>query len=807
MQLQVFLRDLKSVLLLNYKQIIISLVIAFFSFPRYHMDYSPGGDGSLPWVFNYFANGHFSLGRHTLFPHGPLAFFLYPLPVRNNLIVCSVVTFICSFLLSMNLFRIYKLLKPENLVLVTLISLLLHSVMEIQLLLIGLVLSQLLLFHLTNRKIYLGLALFFCVFNLFIKTYGGVISILLVAGESLYLITVRKNFKLAAFNLVGLIFFFLGFWLCLYCTFDGALTFLRGQLELSSDNSEAVGLYAPMNWWLIGICWLGLLLIPFTSGNTLIRHISLLMLLPFFAAWKHAMARADEAHVPGFLNVLLFFSLFIWLIQPENRLRTLLLCLIPIGAFMLNMTGSNYSEQKIALFKPGNLYRVMTDYDKLCDEKNAESNFRISSKVLPDTLLKLIGKHTVDIYPWNYSIIAANHFNWIPRPVIDSYAAYTSWLDAQDAQHIRSTEAPQFMIWEISRGVFERLDNLLSIDSRYLMNDEPVYIIDFFSNYAFRYKNKDYVVFEKRKTPLNYITTHFAPEKKKLNAWTKLPEFSPGCVGRAKLKIKKSFLGVLKSALYKGEGFFLEYELENGKFGQLRIVPKNAEQGIWLSPFMVNPATNQKEPRIKRFKIRCLDEKMIEPYYTLSFDRFDFKVPDLQDYFFGKNEEPVKGSLPDIQRTFHFNSSKIDSVPVDAPWMESDELTHIPAAGKTGQIAYSLKPGGYSGHYSFLIDKSDLPEKYHYIKVTVSAFIKAISHSQSLFVISQTQPPPKALWLSQNLGDLITLEGAWNRVSFSQKIDIKDIREDESLNILFWNRDQYQDLYFDEILVTLQPIP
>ena len=428
MPVNFYLSVLQKYLVYNYRQILLSLAITYLSFPYYELEYSPGLDNALPWVFNYFADGHLSQARHTLFPHGTLSFLIHPLPYHNNLIVCILVTFVCSVLLSINLFRIYKFLKPENLVFVTLISLFLHTLLDIKLILICLTLSHLLLFHLSRRKVDLALALFFCVFNLFIKTYGGILCISLIATETAYLL-LRKNFKSVVFIILGLILCFFGFWLALYGTFDGVFTFLRGQVELASDNSEGARLFTRNNWFLITICVLGLIAIPFVSKEAPIKHIILLMVLPIFAGWKHAMARADGLHVPGFLNLLLVLTLFIWLIERKNKIRTLLVCATSIAAFMLNMGAGGYLEQRMTSFRPFYLYTLVAKYDKLGKIKNENTQRLIQSKVVLDTFLKLIGRSTVDVYPWNYDIIAANHFNWAPRPVLHSYAAYTvGWM-------------------------------------------------------------------------------------------------------------------------------------------------------------------------------------------------------------------------------------------------------------------------------------------------------------------------------------------------------------------------------------------
>src|SRR6218665_1817259 len=257
-----FLFSFKAGLQLYYKPLLLSLLVSCLSFPAYDLLVSSGLDNSLPWVFNYFADGHLSEGRHVLFPHGPLAFLLYPLPQHNNLVICTAITFFCSVLVSLNLFRLCKILGRENDALVLVASLIMHAFMEIQLLLITLTLSQALLFQLSGRRADLALAILFGVFNLFIKTYGGILCGLIIAGLGLYQGLVKKDLKTAwSIPALFLLFFYL-FWLGLYGSFAGSLTFLRGQVELSSDNSEAVALYTNINWLPLALSLIALAAIP-----------------------------------------------------------------------------------------------------------------------------------------------------------------------------------------------------------------------------------------------------------------------------------------------------------------------------------------------------------------------------------------------------------------------------------------------------------------------------------------------------------------------------------------------------------------
>ena len=48
---------------------------------------------------------------------------------------------------------------------------------------------------------------------------------------------------------------------------------------------------------------------------------------------------------------------------------------------------------------------------------------------LPQSVLNKVGNNTIDSYPWNTQILLENKLNFMPRPIFQSYAAYTTDLE------------------------------------------------------------------------------------------------------------------------------------------------------------------------------------------------------------------------------------------------------------------------------------------------------------------------------------------------------------------------------------------
>ena len=59
--------------------IILGVLVAIGTFPAVSLSYNLGIDGPMMWLSNYFFSQDLLLGKDTIFPHGPLAFIVYPL--------------------------------------------------------------------------------------------------------------------------------------------------------------------------------------------------------------------------------------------------------------------------------------------------------------------------------------------------------------------------------------------------------------------------------------------------------------------------------------------------------------------------------------------------------------------------------------------------------------------------------------------------------------------------------------------------------------------------------------------------------
>lgn len=606
----------------------LSIALACLSLPPYQLIYGPNIDDSLHWAYNYFAYGRFGLVQQVTFPHGPLAFILYPLALEKNFIIALGVQLILAAALARLIFQLRLVRDHVNLLFTSAAALVVLSVSDIQLLLAGLVAGLVMLDRLQPKNIHGTLISLFTAFAVFIKTYAAVICGLIVAADLVYRIQRGRN--LTALAIAGqCTLFFVAGWLMVFGNFEYLISFITAQLQLSLDNSEAVQFSDPeISWWLVGSALLVLPLLYTAADEPYGKQYFTLMALPLFAAWKHGMARADVVHVTGFVQFLVVFLLMFLLISPQRSLRVIFLCALIPGLLLIQLTRyeriGEYAER--SFIRAGNLWNTLGNYDSLVTSKGSEIAFAIRNQKLPDTLKSLIGTSSVDVYPWNYSLAGANELNWRPRPVLNSYAAYTQWLDERDALHFASAGAPEFILWEFT-DPNERGMDLESIDNRYLLNDEPSALSAVISRYEPVYHSSRFVLLRKRSQPFKCKSTRLSSAHSlPFGEWLDVPRIDGGIL-RARVNIKKNLPGALKSLVYKGQIFHIFYELSDGRVLSHRIVPKNAARGVWIAPLILVPSLHS-PVTVERIMIRCDDPSKTSGTVSVSFEKTEWRLSD-----------------------------------------------------------------------------------------------------------------------------------------------------------------------------------
>ncbi|HET6245323.1 MAG: hypothetical protein H0V01_04280 [Bacteroidetes bacterium] len=718
-----------------FKVLIIGILVIIGTFPENDFTMSIGIDPPLFWVYNHlFANG-LSLGKNIIFPHGPLAFFMYPL--HENILIASAALTLLKIILVLNLVKLVDY-KGNDKWLIALISAYFISIIASfnHLILANVILFYANYYQSENSGFKIG-AFVLTAFALYIKSYVAVISGIICFSFLSYYLFTRRNYKKLLFDILSILGMMVSIWLIMYGTFKGFISYGIGMFHLAQDNSSAASFYPYNNWWVLSLFLAITFGLPFLFKSKKSIFYGVLFSLSLFAAWKHGMSREDIYHVNDFLIYLLIGMLVFILFSKENTVKHIALALLGVFLFYFNMTHAlNYKSFNYELIRSNNFIEFVSDYSSIKSKAEKKSIENIAGNRLPSFIADSIHTKTVDVYPWDYSIIAANNLNWQPRPVIQSYAAYTTWLDKQNADHFISEKAPDWLIWELNKLTKDiNGGNLNSIDNRYLLNDEPQTILQILSSYEPYYNDAKFLLYKKRDKQLETNKSILSKDKLKWGNWLQVPEATGGLL-RAKLDFEKSILQSVKSFLYKDEQFWVYLKLSNGLIHKYRIVPKNAKDGIWINPYIFNPSNKVKDAHVEEIMFKCSNQDIINTDVSIEWEQIDFKnEPDYALRFFNKAEKNQDTVYVSSVINFRDNSSRALNVSMNNQKIKFDDF----------ESSQNLPANSYSGSFSIMLDSIPNGD----LTIESDLWIKAENYNYSrdlIFIISIENPKGSRIW-------------------------------------------------------------
>ena len=149
-----------------------------------------------------------------------------------------------------------------------------------------------------------------------------------------------------------------------------------------------------------------------------------------FLAMKYGQLRLDHNHYKIYL-MFLVFSFILYIIFTNLPRKRLFQFFIPISFLSLAMQEKNIIKEKEKKFRPATF-----------------NTFDPSSQILPPKIISKIGNKSVDFLGSNVSYIFYNKLDYNPRPVFQSYSAYSKELIDLNVKKYSSIDAPDYIIQE-----------------------------------------------------------------------------------------------------------------------------------------------------------------------------------------------------------------------------------------------------------------------------------------------------------------------------------------------------------------------
>ena len=435
--------------------------------------------------------------------------------------------------------------------------------------------------------------------------------------------------------------------------YPSLIEFLRNSWEISSGYSSAMSIIGSKNEIALAISELFLILwLMFFITKEGYLNLSLSFLFVLLISFKHGFVRQDLHVIVFAITVPLITSLLILKISKfrHQKISYYFFTYILIASLIISFPVINFSKvytmarllPKYIVNSVINLVGKMPNQsilDQLSYESEINSNkfnigklqsiinqkslSNLANMQLPDNVKNLVNGKTIDIIPWEISLVPANQLNWKPRPIFQSYSAYTNTLDNFNFESM--SKLPRDYIFY----------NFTSIDGKnpHPFFDEPKTFSYVFCNYEPSGDVPDFI-----KTPK--LSNIVLLEKRQvsrclpdsLGEISSIPwnnaysiEVGNGKIIRAKVKFQYSLLGKIYKTLFRSPPVMMKISYVDGSQNTYRIIPENSENGVIVShlPKDDNEALSflrgQLPAKVKSFSFQASNSLLYVPKIELSF--------------------------------------------------------------------------------------------------------------------------------------------------------------------------------------------
>jgi len=374
---------------------------------------------------------------------------------------------------------------------------------------------------------------------------------------------------------------FVGSWLALGQPLTGLPDYLRTSWEISAGYPWAMVSVETLPVLLCGVAvvgWIGIGLgqAAWTATDRAgVWSQVALAALTVLLAWKHGFTRAD-GHVLGlfWFGALMACALPVWLGKRPHQWRfELAVPLALAGAWLVEPHLMAHAPDYTIGRMQGAVHTIKHPEQFVQRWRQQESAAK--KEALLPRMQAEVGSHPVDVFNYEQGRAILNGMNYRPRPVFQSYSAYTPELQARNLRFVRSPRAPEYFLW--------RTD---SIDNRYVPADDALLWAELPGLYTLRFSEQDFALLQRRAQPAAAPTKVFLHQQcVRLGHAAEIPAHG---ADRLWLEITAtpSLLGKLRAALYRPA--LLDFTITDctGREARHRLLPKTAEAGFLVRPLI-----------------------------------------------------------------------------------------------------------------------------------------------------------------------------------------------------------------------------
>ncbi|MBI1853773.1 MAG: hypothetical protein HYR85_25840 [Planctomycetes bacterium] len=183
---------------------------------------------------------------------------------------------------------------------------------------------------------------------------------------------------------------------------------------------------------------------------------------------------------------------------------------------------------------------------------------------------------TVDVYPTDLNLVLVNGLRYQPRPIPQSYSAYTPYLARLNADHLEGSGAPDYVLFTPE-----------GIDGRLPSEEDGLSWPSLLTRYEDVGAVKPYRILKRRQTPLEVRWQQIDVQTIGRKSAVQLPPHEARALLWATFDVRLKFAGRLGAVFYKIPPLYVELTTSTGATGRFRLIPGVARTGFLISPLVL----------------------------------------------------------------------------------------------------------------------------------------------------------------------------------------------------------------------------
>jgi hypothetical protein len=363
-------------------------------------------------------------------------------------------------------------------------------------------------------------------------------------------------------------------------------------------------------------------------------ELSVALLFTLALAFKHGFVRQDVHRLLFAACTPIISTLCLLKIQKFRfqRIAYFINLYVLLIALIFNIPNKGLINYTITPSKVVSNFSYLFNFNYLQSSVKTKSAANLSKVKLPQNVLSVVKDKTVDIIPWELSLVEANQLKWKPTPNLQSYAAYTTALDNINLESFLK-EPRDYIFYNFS-----------SIDGRHPFFDQPKTFFYVFCNYKISYNIPEFIntpslknlmILEKRKSSICSASTMVNSSSIHWKTF-QLIEASDGLITRAQVKFNYSTFGKIYKTLFRSPPVMMKVTYINGLRKSYRIIPDNSDNGVIVSHLPKDDSEamsffrGQLPAQVKSFSFSTSNSLLYAPNIEMTFSSYKLLEPSIK---------------------------------------------------------------------------------------------------------------------------------------------------------------------------------